>query len=266
MSTKVSRMVADRAAIGSTVLSAIAIHGPEVAPVIEKALFPEGAPPKLTVAGFIEALGAHLQRRGEALVNADKVHAAELADDDAPRAAREEGVSEIRGYLVSLRASLAGNYGPAVASAYGLDGALPDDAAALANLSGKVEHLLRNRALTEAPKRVSLKLDPLAAADDLKALADGLRKSLGDIEREKREAQLTLKAKNEAMAAWGPGYQGVADAVAALFVIGGRPDLADKVRPTARRRAGLPEAEDTATPPEAGGDEKAAPPVAAPGT
>jgi hypothetical protein len=80
-----------------------------------------------------------------------------------------------------------------------------------------------------------------------------LRKSLGDIEREKREAQLTLNAKNEAMAAWGPGYQGVADAVAALFVIGGRADLADKVRPTARRRAGLPEAEDAATPQGADG-------------
>lgn len=245
MSTKVSRMVADRSAIGNTILSAISIHGPEVAPVIEKALFPDGVPQKLTVVGFIDALGAHLQRRSDALVSADKAHAAELADDDAPRAAREEGVSEIRGYFVSLRTNLTSNYGPAVASAYGVDAALPDDAAALANLAGKVEHLLRTRPLTEAPKRQSLKLDPIAAADDLKALGDGLRKTLGDIEREKREAQLTLNGKNEAMAAWGPAYQGVADAVAALFVIGGRADLADKVRPTARRRAGLPEAEDT---------------------
>jgi hypothetical protein len=138
MSTKVSRMVADRVAIGNTVLSAISIHGPEVAPVIEKALFPNGAPQQLTVSGFIAALGAHLQRRGDALVAADKAHAAELADDDAPRAAREQGVSEVRGYLVSLRANLTGNYGPAVAGAYGLDGALPDDAAALANLAGKI--------------------------------------------------------------------------------------------------------------------------------
>jgi hypothetical protein len=223
--------------------------------VIEKALFPKGVPPNLTVAGVLSALGAHLQARADALVTADKAHAAELADDDAPRAAREEGVSETRGYLVSLRANLAGNYGPEIAVAYGLDAALPEDAAALANLAGKVEHLLRSRPLAEPPKRASLKLDPIAAADDLKALGDGLRKSLGDVEREKREAQLTQNAKNATMAAWGPAYQGVADAVAALFVIGGRADLADKVRPTARRRAGLPEVEDTANSqaPEGGG-------------
>jgi len=67
--------------------------------------------------------------------------------------------------------------------------------------------------------------------------------ALGNVEREKREAQLTQGAKNEAMTAWSTAYPAVADGAAAFFSLGGRSDLAQRVRPTARRRAGLPDEE-----------------------
>lgn len=71
-----------------------------------------------------------------------------------------------------------------------------------------------------------------------------MTKALDDVEREKREAQATLSAKDAQVARWPVVYPGSADVVAALFVMGGWPELAEKVRPTARRRAGTPEAED----------------------
>ncbi len=251
MSAKVSRMVSDRVSITNTVASAVVIHGPEAAPELEKMLFPDGPPQGLTVAAVLAALGGLLARRTEALIAADRTHAVELADDDECRARRDERISDLRGYLSSLRANLTGNYGPALPVAYGLPAAIPDDAASLLTLAGNVEHLLRNRPLTELPKRQSLALDPVATADDLQAAAAELQGALGDVEREKREAQLTLTTKNEALAEWAQGYQGVADAVSALFALAGKQELADKVKPTARRRAGLPEADDTPPAPPA---------------
>ena len=90
-----------------------------------------------------------------------------------------------------------------------------------------------------------MKLDPILAAEDLEAHAAALQQLLNDVEREKREAQMTLSAKDVQIARWPVVYSGAADATAALFVLGGRPELAEKVRPTARRRAGTPEADDT---------------------
>lgn len=245
---KVSRMVADRVTISRTVTSAVELHGPEVAPALEKALFPAGAPQNLTIAGMLTALGALLDSTTTRVLEADQAHAAELADDPAPRAARNDHVAEIRDFLSTLRSNLGRNYGETVPAAYGLGSVLPEDPAALLLLAGNVEKQLRERPLTEAPKKQSLKVDPIAAADDLKASAKELKSALDDVERERREAQLTLGAKNDAISEWGTNYSGVADAVAALFALARRPDLADRVRPTARRRAGLLEPEDAPAP------------------
>lgn len=247
--SNVSRMVADRVAITSTVTTAIRIHGPEIAAVVEKALFPAGAPIGLKVVDIINALGAHLDRQTTALVHADQAHTSELADDEGLRQTRDECTIDVKDLLSTLRANLIRNYGPIVAGAYGLGSALPDDASTLLLLAGNVENLLRNRALVETPKNQSLKIDPLLAANDVRDAAAALRTALGDVEREKREAQLTQGAKNDAMTAWATAYPAIADGTAAFFALGGRPDLAQRVRPNARRRAGLPD--DEATTPEA---------------
>ena len=135
----------------------------------------------------------------------------------------------------------------------------PEDAQVLLNTTKNAANLLRSRPLTEVSRNKSLKLDPIAAADDLDAHHAALTKSLEDVEQEKREAQITLSAKDGQIARWSVVYSGTADAAAGLFVLAGRPELAEKVRPTARRRAGTPEAEDTMTP--AGGGPPV-PPVA----
>jgi hypothetical protein len=248
MSTpNVSRMVADRVAITDTVVSAIKIHGPEIVPIVEKALFPAGVPNNLRVADVITALGAHLERTTGALVTADRAHTTELADDDGYRHTRDERAVDLKELLGTLRANFIRNYGSTVAGAYGLSATLPDDASALLLLAGHVENFLRTRALTEVPKNKSLKIDPLLAADDVRDAAEALRTALGNVEREKREAQLTQGAKNEAMTSWSNAYPAVADGAAAFFSLGGRADLAQRVRPTARRRAGLPDDEAAGT-------------------
>lgn len=240
--------MADRVTISNTVVAAVRIHGPEVAPIVEKALFPAGPPNNLTVADVINAVGTYLEQSTTALVLADRAHAAELADDEGHRQARDACILDLKDFLSALRTNFIRNYGAVVAGAYGLGAALPDDGPALLLLADNVENLLRTRALTEPAKNQSLKLDPLLAANDVKTSADALRNALKQVEQEKREAQLTQNDKTEAMANWGTTYSAAADAAAALLALGGRLDLAQRVRPTARRRAGLPDDETPAAP------------------
>lgn len=239
-----SKLIADRMAILRTVRTALQVHGPDVVPEIEKLVFPDGIPQNLTVAGFLTAVDKTLERYGDALIASDEQHAAELADDGGIRASRDARIHEVRNYLSSLRDVITANYGAEVAAAYGLSGPTTDEAQHLLNTSKTSAKLLRSRPLTEAPRNKSLKIDPLLAADDLDEHNAALSKALDDVEREKREAQATLSAKDAQVARWPVVYSGSADVVAALFVLGGRPELAEKVRPTARRRAGTPEADD----------------------
>ncbi len=253
----ISKLIADRFAILRTVRAALHVHGPEIAPNLEKLLFPSGAPQNLTVQAFLTAIEDSLGRYGDALIAVDESHVNELADDAGHRAKREARIHELRNYHASLRDIVVRNYGPEVAVAYGLAGALPEDAQVLLNTTKNAAKLLRSRPLTEVTRNKSLKLDPIAAADDLDAYHAALTESLDDVEREKREAQITLSAKDAQIARWSVVYSGTADAAAGLFVLSGRPELAEKVRPTARRRAGTPEVEDTTTP--TGGDTLVAP-------
>ncbi|UQA62623.1 hypothetical protein [Polyangium aurulentum] len=242
---KPSKMVSDRAVIARTVRSSLKIHGPEIAPELEKLLFPQGAPAKLTVGDFVQALGDSLDRYVDALAAADSNHSVELADDDGYRILRDERIAELRNLFSSLRDLVVRNYSLTVAAAYGLTVTLPEDPQQLLTSTRNAVKTLRERPLVEPPRNKSLKLDPNAAADDLEAHAKALEKALDDVERERREAQVTQSAKDALMGRWAVIYPGIADSAAALFTLAGRPELAERVRPTARRRSGVPEEEDT---------------------
>jgi len=246
---KISKMVADRIAIARTVSSALRTHGPEVAPALEKTLFPKGVPENLTVADFIAALGDCLDVHVTDLGAADAAHTAELADDDPCRMARDDKAAELRNLCLSLREVVTRNYGQPVTKAYGLDVTPPEDPQQLLNMTRHTSLLLKTRLLTEPSRNKSLTLDPIAAAEDLEAHGKALEAALEDVEREKREAQITQSAKDMQMGRWSTVYAGVASAAAALFTLAGRPDLADRVKPTARRRAGTPEEADTSATP-----------------
>jgi len=247
MTPKVSRMVADRVAITHTVVAAIEVHGPGAAPALDALLFPNGVPPGMTMGDVVTALGQLLGRLTMSLVESDQAHTNELADDDGYRKRREQTIADLRGQLVALRTAFTNNYDVSVAAEYGLAAALPDDNQSLIHTAGSVERLLRTRPLIEKPKMKGLMIDPVLSADDLRAAADAMQTALGDVEREKREAQATLDKKNTELETWGRRYPAIADLTSLLFILADRPALAERVKPTARRRAGLPESEDLPT-------------------
>ncbi len=243
-------MVSDRIAIARTVLSSLSVHGAEVSDDLEKILFPDGAPAHLTVAMVLTALGATIERATSALREADLANAAELADDDAPRAARDQGVSDLRARIISIRGTLSSVFGNAIVGVYGLAAETPEDADLLVHRATSIASLLASRPLVEKAKHDGVTVDAALLGKSLEKPIAHLTAALADVRREEREAQLTLKARNAAAVVWNTRYQGVADAVTGVFEIVGQADLADRVRPTARRRAGIAETADLpASPP-----------------
>ncbi|MCC6555630.1 MAG: hypothetical protein IT372_21930 [Polyangiaceae bacterium] len=222
-------------------MSSLEVHGPEVVPALEALLFPEGAPPQLTVAGVLQALHAVLARNRDRLSAADLAHAAELADDEAPRAARDEGLAGLRTLLTSTRATIANNFGPAVLTAYGIPSPIPDAGDLLLRTATLIEDKLRTRPLVEPSLQPGVTVNPIAIANAIKEKLDAVSGALADVERERREAQLTLEAKTGALAEWSLVYPFVDAVTTSCYEVARRNDLADVVRPTARRRAGQTE-------------------------
>jgi hypothetical protein len=241
----VSRAVSDRVAITRTLTSAIEVHGAEVATALEEALFPDGAPATCDVRVFISALRAHAQRASDKVSAKDQAHAIELADDAEPRQAREVAKTALRESIIGIRGTLEGVYGASILKAYGLTGETPTENDELLHMASTVEDLLRQRPLTEKALRVGITVDLKALADDVQGRISDLRAALGDVRREEREAQLTREARNAALIAWNTSYHGVAGVVTGLFELAGKSALAERVRPTARRRSGLREEADT---------------------
>ncbi len=248
--TNSSKVVTDRLAISRTVLGSLAEHTPEIAPTLEKVLFPQGVPPKLTMARLLGALHEALEHATTAMTAADLAHARELADDVEPRALLDERAGTLSSLLLSLRTTLASTYGPSVAAAYGIPTQIPEEVETLVHVAVMVERRLRTRPLEEPPKIKSLAIAPQAVAEDLALAIASLRSSLSVVDREKREAQASHGAKTLAMTRWLETYQGVATTACGLYALAGRAELGEGIRPTARRLSGLPEEEDTAPPTE----------------
>jgi hypothetical protein len=243
----VSKMVADRTAIARTVLSSIEVHGAEISADLTKILFPDGAPKHLTVQAFINALHGALAASVEELRAADIAHAQELADDDAPRAARDAAIVQLRDQLIGLRGTLSSVYGVAILKVYGLSGETPEDPNMLLHRAENAASLLGSRPLAEKPKQDGVTVDIKKLGAALRAKAKKLKDALDAVKREEREGQLTRSRRDQAAAGVSSRYQGVADAMTGLYALTGRADLAEIVRPTSRRRAGLAEEDDATT-------------------
>lgn len=244
MTQHVSKTIADHRKIVNTLVSALEVHGPQIFPALEKRLFPKGVPQNLSVAQVIGAVVGVANEAVTQMEAADQKHATELSDDPHYRSQRQSAVATLREYLSAARSAMEHGYTPVVAAAYNLNLALPDDVPTLFSRASSVLELLKTRPLSEAPKMASMTINPALLAGELESALQAALQADKDVERERKEAELTVNAKRAAIEQWPSSYPPAADILAAVCVLSGLPGLGDKVRPTSRRRSGLPEAED----------------------
>ncbi len=178
-------------------------------------------------------LAGILEGTKQKMVNADTAHQAELDDDPAVRDARDGAATHLYDHLVSLREMITGAYGGAVTAKL-FSGATPEDPVTLSRYAGDLEEKL-GAVKFPASRIKGAKLDPGELASGLRDKRAALDGALKAVQREVREAQATLHTKTDAITAYDGTFSGVATTLSGLLTLAGKPELADKVRPSLRR-------------------------------
>ncbi len=75
--------------------------------------------------------------------------------------------------------------------------------------------------------------------------------SLDEVDLKRREAQITQAAKNEALREFKAAYSAAIRLLEAMTILAGKPELAERVRPTSRRRSSGSDAESAEKAPDA---------------
>jgi hypothetical protein len=238
-----SKLVVQRIRSSRVVVQAARVHGTQVASDV-RARLGEDDPGAAGVAALIESLAADLETATTRMDSADADHEAELADDTEPRRARDEANEALVQALVGLRGAVQLAYGDAAAVRLGFNGQTAREPTMVATLATRV--LERTGLLAGLPVRVpglTLDLTPLvqAVAEPLARL----QPALDDVASEAREAEQTLVAKHNAIAAYDALFGAVATTLEGLFSLAGSHELARRVRPS-RRRPGQVELEEGA--------------------
>jgi hypothetical protein len=219
--------------------------------VVQKAgeiLFPGGVPPgvdmRAVCLGFVDLL----QRDANEVAHRDRDVARERSEDDIAREKRDEAAGNARGGLFAVRDAASSAFGEGVLSSIGLSGRIPDKAEPLLTFTRNVVTSLPALA-TRQQAKAFVQLDVVAAGAELTLLADLLENALTDVARDMRETQMAQSQRNEAVDRWRQNYSMVANLIEGLLRAAGFHHVADRVRPTRRRRAGETEPEDTLEPP-----------------
>jgi hypothetical protein len=241
--TYLSAQAASIQSITRTLAWALRAH---LGPVAEKAgvvLFPVGIPPgvdmRIVSLGFVESL----ERLADDVAHRDRDVARERSEDDVARAGRDQAAVELRGGLFLVRDGASSAYGPEILGAIGLGGRIPDQPDALLAFARNTVVQLPSQAMRQSNKSF-VQLDVVAAAADIDQLADNLAAALTNVARDMRETQMAQAARNEAVERWRVHYVMVANLIEGLLRMAGFDHVADRVRPTRRRRAGEAEPED----------------------
>jgi hypothetical protein len=247
-----SKQVVDRGRSASQVSAQIETHADEIQNQLKTLLEPHLARgekmPDLAL--FVRLSGRLLTGRPEPLAAADRAHEAELSDDAAPRAERDDAERELRDTVVTFRNSISSNFGDGALRTLGIWDPPPSDTRGLATYAKDFALALADdtRAI-QGKKRKGVTIDRHAMAKELTPEAGRLETALGVVTKEEAEATATQTAKNNAMTANDTAFAGVATAAEGLLTLAGRSDLAERVRPSARRPGVTQASEGAAEPP-----------------
>jgi len=182
----------------------------------------------------LRMLARMLDRSAANIRDADARHEAELRDDDAPREARDAAVSDLTDAITELREVITGLFGAKSLKLVQLVGSTPREPVALSRFAHNVIDGL-GAAKLPAPRVKGAEFDAKAFAKRLRGHVKALDAAVADVTREAREAQVTQAAKVSAIAAHDTLFASVANVAEGLLTLVGKNDLAERVRPSARR-------------------------------
>ncbi len=190
-----------------------------------------------TVTASIAGIARMMDATNAKLEKAEHDYASEQADDPPVRKAREDANADLVQRWSDVKSQVARRFGAAAPREFGLEGEIPAPPDALAKQAANASKLLRAKPRTHASKLGEF--TTVAAADHLEEGQIALSKVLIDVTTEAKELQDALGVRDAATAEWSNVYQSCATLLEGYLRLGGRIDLADRVRPTVRRASGL---------------------------
>jgi len=250
---KIGKQIENRLTVSGKVAASAQAHRTDISKALAaQAEVVQGPKTKATPEVFEIVLGALRQMLEHASADLKKeelAYAAEQADDVKPRAQRDALTAELIALMTRLRSTVEDAMGAEALEPYGLEGATPRTARPLANHVANVTSLMQKK-----PAKVTTDLGSTfsteATVAAIKPKGAALDAVLVTLDREVRELEKALGARDQAVELWTEVYQGVATALSGLYRLAGRKDLADRVRPTSRTLSGEDAAGD-----DAGGEE-----------
>ena len=184
---------------------------------------------------IIDRTSADLSAKTEAMVAADDAHLAELRDDPSQRTERDNLTDELHDRTVTVRGQLDALFGPEYVTRTGFEGDTPDDAVALLRL---VKTVLTNLVEIKPPEsRVpGYTFDATVWQKQLSEPLDRLDALVTKVAEEERQAEATLTAKHASISEFDRAFSCTASLISTLLEIAGEDELADRVRPSTRRK------------------------------
>ena len=192
---------------------------------------------RATVAASIASIARASGGANASLEAAENAYTAEQADDPPVRKQRDDATTELAQRWTDVKSQVARRFGAAAVREYGLEGELPATPDALSKQAANAAKLLRAKPRTHASPLGEFTTE--AAAAYLEEAQTPLAAALTAVTTEAKELQDALGRRDAATADWRDIYQASATLLEGYLRLGKRLDLADRVRPTARRAAGL---------------------------
>jgi hypothetical protein len=230
-----SKLVTDRQKGADAVIAAIEANAGAVGAALRDLLMPhlkkgEDVPDATLL---LQLLSRALEAEKAAMIAADEAHEAELGDDEPARRARDEAHTALYDEIVELREILIGMYGADIAAKI-IPGETPQDPVVLSRFAKTVEKNLGDIKLPAARIK-GAKLDKAETLSTIASKRESLDTALRAVAREVREAQVTQDAKAKAITQYDLRFDGIASLASGSLKVAGKPELAVRIKPSARR-------------------------------
>ena len=189
-----------------------------------------------TVTEVMTAFGALLQSKRDVLHRAESGVVDEAADDKEPMDARNAAVESLRENLTQMRTFIENHGASSDLSTYGVRLVPPPRTADLATYAREAIRLLKAN-----PRDFDVFGNPISTttlAARLEAPLAQVDGASGAVSQERRELDLARDERNVNRADFEEVYSGVVSIFASVLDLAGRPGLAERLRPTARRVRG----------------------------
>jgi hypothetical protein len=175
--------------------------GVSLAQLLSPDILPGKAPP--SAAELILYIAAKAEAVQGKLEEADAAHSRELANDHAPRRARDKSAAALYREVIVLRGEVEAYFGDEGIEALSMRGETPREPALLERHARDLAGRLADGGLSLGePKSSRVTFDRFLAAGALLSHCDDLKQRLAEVDAEVAKSKLTQEARAAALAEW----------------------------------------------------------------